>query len=304
MPRLLHFFTSLRNIVQRLWGELWRALIIWRRRHDIQLKWGRWRSGTYFPQQREAGFFSQCSTSLADLGDIDFAVKRVSSRGAFKEFRTIPGVNSWSQFFLQPTTSQLDASALRFDPHADHHGVYQELDFPLYEPFVRNYFSPSKKIRRRYRALLSKYNLDLEKLIAVNIRGTDKHTEISQAPAEQYLSLAREMRERYPSHKVLLVTDQAQFTVPFFEEFGEQLVIFSELPTTQSNASIHSLLSWYQRQSFGETFLATIWIISQANVVITHTGNGALWTALYRGSARRFLQVRGSDEVYRSVDVS
>jgi hypothetical protein len=304
MPHLLHFFSSLRNIVQRCWGEIWKALKLLRGRHDVQLRWGSWRSGTYIPQKREAGFFSLCTTSLADLGDLNLGVKKVSSRGAFKEFRTIPGVNSWSQFFLQPAIDSLATSALRFDPHADHHGIYQDLDFPRYAPFVRNYFSPSKKVQRRHRALVAKYNLDLGKTIAVNIRGTDKHTEISQAPVERYLSLAREMRERYPFHKVLLVTDQGQFIAPFREEFGKDLVLFSELPTTQSGASIHSLLSWHQRHLFGKTFLATIRIISQADVVITHTGNGAFWTALYRGNANRFIQVRGSDEIYRSADVS
>lgn len=279
----------------------WNAISGLLGRREIILQWGKVRDGVYFPTKREAGFFSQCSTSLADLGSVGVSVTRVVSRRAFREFRTVPGVNSWSAFFRQPVPPLAEPPVLRFDPHKDHHAVYQNLDIARFQPLVQTYFAPSKKVLNRTAALIKKYRLDLTELIAVNIRGTDKHTEIPQPPVERYLTLAREMRATFPTHKVLLVTDQTQYILPFKAEFGADLITFSELPTTRSDASIHSLISRRERESFGVTFFAAVLIISGANGVITHTGNGAFWTALFRGHTRGFVQVRGLKEVHRGA---
>lgn len=223
-------------------------------------------------------------------------VRGVVARRAFHEFRSVPGVNSWSVFFQQPSAVIDQPEANDYLATLHHHDNYGALLFGAFEPFVRHYFSPSTTVLRRVTFFRDKYALNSQKLIAVNIRGTDKHTEVPPAPVERYLELAVRAKNKVRSSRVLLVTDQAQFIEPFRTEFGDQLVVLDELPTTTTNDSIHPSLKVRDRQRFGVNFLSAIRIIAGAKSVITHTGNGAFWTALFRGHTTGLVQLRGSEQ--------
>ena len=261
-----------------------------------RLTWGVVSRGIYKPVKRHAGIFSLCSTSLEDLATTKNAIWHVSARRAFHEFRTVPGRNSWSVYFQQPNGRATQPEPDPYVERQHHHDEYRALKFDSFEPFVRHYFSPSKAVRKRVRYFRDKYSLDGERLIAVNIRGTDKYTEVPPAPVEHYLELAVRAQSVNSSSRVLLVTDQTQFMEPFRAEFGNRLVVFGELPTTTSNESIHPALKVRERQRFGLDFMAAIRIIASAKTVITHTGNGAFWTALFRGNTSGLVQLHGSNQ--------
>lgn len=147
--------------------------------------------------------------------------------------------------------------------------------------------------------LKAKYGLALGSTIAVNIRGTDKYTEVESPPMSTYLALAEEALSIEPGRKILLVTDQQQYLEVFQSKFRSKLVSFAELPTTLGDVVIHKLLKKSEREEFGLNFLATVLLMSQSQTVVTHTGNGALWTSLYRGGTKDLTQLRGKD-VFRS----
>ena len=262
------------------------------------LQYGRFSNGFYFPIRRDAGFFSLCSTSLLDLTQINSHVDGVKGRKLFRDYvsKTQLFADTWSMFFNQPNArdSELPEDRSQFT-ELHHHSVYQQVNLASYAPFLRTYFSPSQRVLDRKAHLIQKYSIDLSATIAVNIRGTDKHTEIEAPDISTYLDLASESLSKEPGKRILLVTDQRQFLDVFKTTFKSSFVCFDELPTTYGDVVIHKQLKKNQRDEFGLNFLSTVLVISQAQEVITHTGNGALWTSLFRGGTVGLTQLRGKE---------
>jgi hypothetical protein len=270
---------------------------------EKSLPYGRFSNGIYFPKRRDAGFFSLCSTSLLDLTQIRTEVQSIRSRGLFREYtnQSRRFMDAWSVFFKQPSSGSSalpdDRSSFR-DLH--HHSVYQKINIESYQPFISKYFSPSELVLSRKADLMRKYGLDLGSTVAINIRGTDKYTEIESPSISTYIALTVEALSRNSGAKILLVTDQQQYLEVFQQRFGTSLISFDELPTTYGDVVIHKQLRRTEREAFGLNFLSTVLIMSEANEVITHTGNGALWTSLLRGGTFGLTQLRGN-QVFRSV---
>ena len=262
------------------------------------LQYGRFFNGVYYPKRRDAGFFSLCSTSLFDLTQIDAHVHRISSRRLFREYSShnFWSGDLWSRFFRQPINSEfeLPQDRTRFS-HLHHHSAYRDVNLANYGPFLKKYFTPSHQVLDRKEYFLGKYGLEENNTIAVNIRGTDKHTEVESPPISTYLALAEEAVSREPGSKILLVTDQQQYIDIFRSNFKSGLVSFDELPTTFGDVVIHKELKKNERDDFGLNFLAAVLLISKSRTVITHTGNGALWTSLFRGGTAGLTQLRGQD---------
>lgn len=264
---------------------------------ELETSWGVIRGSSYYPRKRHAGFFSQSTTSLIDLANTAVPIQKIIARRAFAEYRSFPGINSWSIFFRQPSTQLFQPLATRYQSPMVVHEIYSSLDLREILPFVDHYFRPSVRVEKRIEILRSRYDLSANSFVAVNIRGTDKQTELPLAPIESYLIAAENALRKSRQAKLLLVTDQTQFVSRFIGEFGERLITIRELPTTTSDEAIHAGLKQHQRQTFGLNFLATILIIASASKVVTHTGNGAFWTTLFRKGCANLVQLRG-DEVF------
>ena len=264
------------------------------------LRWGTVTKALYRPARRDAGFFSLCSTSLADLGSLGSRVNWIFANRVFSQYRSLPAFNSWSSFFRQPRNdgdflaSNLYVSTL-VKQHL-HHGEYGSLDFGLLAPFVQRYFVPSQKVEARRRDFEKQHRINSRDLIAVNIRGTDKWKELPPAHINSYLEVVERAANDAPNAKILVVTDQEQFLRPFEARFSDRLVKIRELPTSYlTDRPIHNTLSLRARKDFGVNFLAVVLLMASAKIVITHTGNTAFWTALYRGHANGFVQLRGDE---------
>lgn len=265
-----------------------------------RLRWGTVHKGSYWPTHRDAGFFSICSTTLGDLGSLEGSVSRIFANKVLRQYRALPRMNSWSLFFRQPSRTTDDVTP---SPYVStlvkqnlHHGEYFALDFASFAPFVDRYFTPSKSVERRKRRFLRTYRINPRDLIAVNIRGTDKWKEIPSASVDRYVQLAERALSNSPNSRILLVTDQHQFLAPFEARFQDRLIVIRELPTTSlSDRPVHHALRIGARKDFGVNFLAAVLIVASARVVITHTGNTAFWTALFRGNTNGLVQLRGAE---------
>ena len=237
-----------------------------------------------------------------DLTQVTSGVQRIKSRGLFSDYvsKTPIFTDAWSIFFKQPLVQSSDLPGDR-QPFAElhHHSIYREVDLASYLPFLNLYFSPSERVLDRQTHLVNKYGLDPIRTVAINIRGTDKHTEIESPELSTYLELASESLSRDSTKRILLVTDQRQYLEKFQKAFKSSLVFIDELPTTYGETVIHKQLRRNQREDFGLNFLATVLIMSRAKEVITHTGNGAFWTSLFRGGTKGLTQLRGG-EVFSS----
>lgn len=262
----------------------------------MKLKYGSFFNGVYFPENRNAGFFSLCSTSLLDLCSIVEPVTRIESQKLFKEFGHRKHSDLWSVYFNQP--DGIFEGSTYFSErltHLHHHEVYRDSPLAEFQPFLKQYFSPSDRVLEQMRFFLDKYSIDPSRTIAVNLRGTDKGIEVPTPPLQNYLNLAGEQLSKNPTFQILAVSDQQQYLSAFLSEFGSRVTIINELPTTTSKRVIHKKFWMRDRQNFGINFNATVLIMAAASKVITHTGNGAFWTALYRGSTVDLVQLRGSE---------
>jgi hypothetical protein len=262
----------------------------------MRLKYGSFSNGVYFPENRNAGFFSLCSTSLLDLCSIVEPVTRVESQRLFKEFGIRKHSDLWSVYFNQPA-GIFDGSAYFSDSltYLHHHEVYRDSPLGEFQPYLKQYFSPSDRVLEQLQFFSDKYSIDPSRTIAVNPRGTDKGIEVPTPPLQNYLDLAAEQLSKNPTFQILAVSDQQQYLDAFLSEFGSKVTIIKELPTTTSKRVIHKRLWMRDRQNFGVNFNAAVLIMSVAEKVITHTGNGAFWTALYRGNTSGLVQLRGSE---------
>ena len=263
------------------------------------LRWGSFNKGIYYPRKRTAGFFSYCSTSLADLSQIEAVVQRIDGTDIFRAYKTLPRKNLWSRFFKQPKYSphQLPASKENFGV-LHHHSVYRESRLDDLRPFVDQFFKPSEVVRRRKVFFEWKYGLKSQDFIAVNLRGTDKNTEILTPPLDNFLSETEKLLEQTGKSRILVVADQIQYIEGFRERFGKMVITLPELPTTAGSQVIHDQIRFRHRETFAINFFATVLILADAPSLITHTGNTAYWTILFRGGTSSTVQMRGR-EIHR-----
>lgn len=270
-------------------------------------RWGYLRNGTYRPVRRNAGFFSQLSTTLDDLQSLRAPIRKVVARSAFEQYRTLPGTDSWSRFFARPANKSLTEERVReHELHlidsSLHHADYSLLNLNAYQILLEIFFQPSPRVLEREAHFISSYAIDAAEIIAVNVRGTDKWKEIEPSPIGRYLSIAEKALENHPSSKLLVVTDQAQFLDAFRNRFPRKVVSIDELPvSSQFKSPIHRTLKRSNREAFAIDFLAAVRIMASAKLVLTHTGNVAFWTVLFRGSSSGVVQLR-ADEVLGSFD--
>jgi hypothetical protein len=262
----------------------------------MRLSFGTFQKGIYYPNNRDAGFFSHFSTSLLDLCQIRAPVKQIKSQEAFKDFTDLGVEDPWSIFLNQPTGKRVRSTVSRSElRELLHHSIYRDLPFSGFAPFLVEYFSPSDRVLEKKEFFLEKYSIDPLRTIAVNLRGTDKSIEVPTPPLRNYINLAREELARNPGFRMLAMSDQRQYLDAFVAEFGSDVIVFEELPSTTSNIVLHKQLSGADKAMFGINLLASVLILASARSLITHTGNVAFWTALYRGNADGLIQLRGSE---------
>lgn len=95
--------------------------------------------------------------------------------------------------------------------------------------------------------------------------------------------------EQNPNMKVMVQTDQEQILNYFRKNLGSKCFNIEELPVTSGTKGIHKLIT-NDKLSFGMNMLAAVIIMSRCKYLITHTGNVAYWTLLYRGNFNNVTQ--------------
>ena len=86
---------------------------------------------------------------------------------------------------------------------------------------------------------------------------------------------------KFPNHKILLQTDDIKVQNYLNVYYKEKVFYFSEIEPSKSKIGSHNL-SKKDPILFTQTYLATVLILSESEILITHTGNGALWEFIIR----------------------
>lgn len=242
--------------------------------------------------RHNAGFFSNCSIALLEIARSQSVIRQIDSTDSFQFYKTEPKENSWSAYFCQPSPHVLDSSRSEFSSFLLHHSRYKDLNFKQSNPLISTYFRPSPQVVEIMWQMIRKYEINFEKVLAVHYRGTDKKIEIHPEPVSRWLSEVRKVAKMLPGgHRILVQTDQQQFLDLMIEEFGPRVFYFRELPRTEGSDATHQSLPDSERKGFASNYLAATFILSRCEWVVTHTGNGGYWVSLFRGSAKKFVQL-------------
>jgi hypothetical protein len=246
-----------------------------------------------FHLTHDAGFFSMCSAVLFELSRREKPVAEIRADESFSLYGKTLGGNPWLHYFLPPKTSARTRYSRKnpFGRRLRHHSNYSDLPLFRAQPYLRRYFLPSAAVVERKEGLSRAYSVNPPQTLTVWYRGTDKASEITLDPPEKYLDEVKKLIHRNPRLRVHVQTDQEQVRSFFLTELGDRAFFFRELPVSSTQEGIHFTTPDDQQIQSGQDMLATVLFASQSRHLITHTGNVALWTVLFRGHTKRTLQL-------------
>jgi len=252
---------------------------------------GKWDEDGTFHLQRNEGLLSNCSVTLFELARSKQMVSRVDASNAFSWFKSSLNEDVWPKFFSSPILLPPNSYGY-WGETLLHHNRYKMLNLRTIEPLLNSYFHPSDLVLSRQLDLIKNYKIDLSKTLAVNYRGTDKWKEVAPTSVEKWVSLTKtKLATLHPATRVLIQTDQSQVLDRFIDEFKERAFYFKEMPNTEGSKPIHEILDIDKRDDFSINLLASTLILSNSHRVITHTGNVAFWTVLFRRNTTGVIQI-------------
>lgn len=256
--------------------------------------WGSVTDNGLLRLNHDSGFFSNCSVALRELARSPVPVVGIDARRVFKFYSSGLLPARWKHFF-SPVIPTAVANYGEWETELVHHEHYEELDISRVTPLIHCYFRPSQKVVRILRKLVKKYEIDLSKTIAVHYRGTDKAIEVTPIPVADWFSVIdSELADAPPHVRLLIQTDDFEFRQAAISRYGDRVFFFSEIPVTDEFIAVHHLIKPWNRRTFGRTVLAATILVANCSRVITHTGNGGLWAAIYRGSTNGLTQMYGT----------
>jgi hypothetical protein len=241
------------------------------------------------------GFFSCLSTCLWNLVELYTGHKiipeRIDFSRSFKDFKTEDQLSRQIDIYpLLFKRSFLEAK-LCTDVLLDHHTLYSDAIIKKLSLWAKTFFMPADSIRKLQDDLCCKYSIDVNKTIVICIRGTDKATEIHNAPPDVYYALCNKILKSKRGFRIWIQTDQKQYQNYFLEKYSGQAFVIDELPVTTNSIALHLDRTLnFDRFRHGQYLVAAMNLISLCHTVITHTGNIGYWLAIYRGNLKNFYQ--------------
>ena len=254
----------------------------------------------YDPEQdaiccrHEAGFFSMCCVSLWNLAELQHIRGMFPSRMDyslnFHAFRNPEQVrlktDLYPLFFKPQPACALDPR--RRLPHVASHGIYRFLNLKRLHPVMNRFFQPSDRAIELRDDLIRRYAIDPAKTIAVVYRGTDKGVEVKLASPEAFLAVTHRLLAANPGHRVWIQTDEREVRTMFARAFAGRCFYLHEMPVSSNGMVVHEQNDEtlnMDRSEFGVLLIAVNSLLAQADIVVNHTGNMALWLCLFRGHA-------------------
>ena len=115
---------------------------------------------------------------------------------------------------------------------------------------------------------------------------------------DEYLNKTVECLNINPGKKIIIQTDDQHFLIYCQDRIDKnKLIVFNEIPRIKPNPNsvVRNHIKLEDRQMFGAYYLAIIKIISKCNTIITHSGNGGMWSVLFRGNINSVHQYLNSN---------
>jgi hypothetical protein len=262
-------------------------------------KFGFFVRDTYFLTYN-AGLLSCSSVTLSDITASGLTVRKIKSNFGMSLYKKWLLRNNWKSFFQIPiltNSSQLASAESETYPNDIHDWWgkdYRAIPFKDVLDAVGLYFRLSPKVMKISDGFVEKYGINLEETIGVHFRGTDKQTEIETPSLTEFILQTRQFMQEMANPRILLLTDEPDVIVGFEAAFPNAVITINELATPGGSIGAHTLDS-KEPEVQGQIFLAILSLVSNCKKVVTHTGNGALWEVLFRGSTDDLKQVRNQE---------
>jgi len=172
---------------------------------------------------------------------------------------------------------------------------YKDLPYEYLLPFVKKYFTPSSKILDIHYLLIQKYNIDLENLVGIYYRGTDKCLETPLASFESFYNKLNEVLEKEnPGMQILVQTDSGQFLDYMKEKcLDDRIIVITENATSYTNKGVHNEKTTKENYVDMHLLFSTFLILSKSKHLICSSSNCSIWMMYYRG---------GAENVYQSLN--
>lgn len=252
------------------------------------------------------GFFSCCTIRLRLI--IDFFNQNgelpiVDSSKQWSSYKDDPPIYSDITHLLFNTKySKLIKKKIEFsslckgkifeDEVEDQFSDYNLINFNDVNPFIDMYFSPSDEIIENINFLKIKYSIDPKNIISVLYRGNDKSNEVFVPSYDKFMKKIDESKDRLPSHKLLIQTDEEDFCNFVLSKYPDSIVINELERIKKSNTAIHFLTPIGKRFNLAKNFLSVMIIIGKTSNIITNIGNCGMWACLFRGNTNNVNIVR------------
>jgi hypothetical protein len=173
----------------------------------------------------------------------------------------------------------------------DQHTIYKEEYSQYYTPFFKRYFNLNPNVKDKIDFLIEKYNLDLDNLISVVYRSTDKWTDMGGfnyiSPA-LYYRLAQKLKSVNENHKILIQSESSGISSTFKNGLGAISINETLFPTTDEYPLFISLNE--NKIEWSEYYIASLFICAKSKFLITYTGNSAFFLYLFRGTTKNLYQ--------------
>lgn len=179
--------------------------------------------------------------------------------------------------------------------HDERHSVYKELNLNSLQQLLFKYYDFSIPQQNLYESIIKKYNINLDKTIAMCYRGTDKGGEVTIASPAQYLNLVEDILSNNQDYKVLIQTDQHQVLQIFKDQFKDRCIFLEEMPVSGSYMPVHKL--YYKNLDFVRNLNVVIRILANSKYLINHTGNMGLIISGYRGTFKNLYQFNSAGDL-------
>jgi hypothetical protein len=259
-------------------------------------KFGFFVRDTYFLTYN-AGLLSCSTTTLSDITASGRKVRKIQSNFGMSLYKKWILRNNWKSYFQTPlhaNSSQLEFTEGKTYPKDIHDWWvkdYADIPFISLKEIIDLYFRLSPKVVKFSDGFVEKYGINLEETIGVHYRGTDKQTEIETPSLTEFISQTKHFMQEMANPKILLLTDEPAVANGFEAAFPKAVITITELATPGGLLGAHTLNS-KEPETQGQIFLAILSLVSKCKNVVTHTGNGALWEVLLRGTTDGLKQVR------------
>lgn len=247
--------------------------------------------------KHSAGYFSNMTIRLYELLDFmrthgrypDF-IDSSEQFGFYKKDQT----QDISKLYIKEVSKEIDFNIPKLDVDfmAFQFGDYRNIDFAGLKPIIDKYFSLGELVEQKVSELKTKYKLD--KYISVFYRGNDKQIEIDNPSYELFIQKAKEVQGDLP---ILILPDECKFYKAFTKELSN-VILMEETPCIDMpKGNLIFDMPMGNRVEYGAIYNAAVYLLSQGEHLITHSGNGGVWATLYRGHSNKVHQIY-KDKIY------